>query len=387
MADIILKNFSKKYENGRSVVKDFNLKITDREFIVLVGPSGCGKSTILRMIAGLEEISDGELWIDGQLCNYVEPQDRGMSMVFQNYALYPNMTVYGNLAFALRIRKYSKKEIDEKVREIAKILEIEHLLMRRPGELSGGQRQRVAIGSAMIRKPKALLMDEPLSNLDAKLRTHMRVEFARLHKALETTIIYVTHDQIEAMTLGTRIVVMQDGKVQQADTPEQIYNYPANQFVAEFMGSPSMNFLQCFVSEKEGQAVITVDTDADAPNSVSEKCRIYLKGALSEYLVNRYLGQEVVMGIRPEDIYGHDEASFKGFADACTGMIKQVKVREELGAEVILYFKEQGKSFAARLEPENRSQVGDYVRLYFDPEKIHIFDKDTGENILYKYKM
>lgn len=208
-----------------------------------MGPSGCGKSTTLRMIAGLEEISDGELWIDDQLSNYIEPQERGLSMVFQNYALYPNMTVYGNLAFALKIRKYSKKEIDKKVREIAEMLEIGHLLHRRPGALSGGQKQRVAIGSAIIRKPKAFLMDEPLSNLDAKLRAQMRVEFAKLHKALETTIIYVTHDQTEAMTLGTRIVVMKDGRVQQADTPERIYRHPANRFVAEFIGAPSMNII------------------------------------------------------------------------------------------------------------------------------------------------
>ena len=239
MSGIALKNVCKMYDGAHYAVKDFNLEIQDKEFVIFVGPSGCGKSTTLRMIAGLEEISDGELWIDGELCNYYEPGERGLSMVFQNYALYPNMTVYGNLAYALKIRKIPKKEIDEKVHKVAKTLEIEHLLDRRPAALSGGQKQRVAIGSAIIRKPKAFLMDEPLSNLDAKLRAQMRIELAKLHKELETTVVYVTHDQTEAMTLGSRIVVMKDGVVQQADTPQNVYNSPSNLFVAGFIGSPS----------------------------------------------------------------------------------------------------------------------------------------------------
>lgn len=246
MSEIVLRNICKRYENEHYAVKDFNLEIQDREFVIFVGPSGCGKSTTLRMIAGLEEISDGELWIDGELCNYYEPKDRGMSMVFQNYALYPHMTVYQNLAYALKIRKVPKNEIDQKVHQVAKTLEIEALLDRKPSALSGGQKQRVAIGSAIIRKPKAFLMDEPLSNLDAKLRAQMRIELAKLHRELETTIIYVTHDQTEAMTLGSKIVVMKDGIVQQADTPANIYNNPANLFVAGFIGSPAMNFLMRF---------------------------------------------------------------------------------------------------------------------------------------------
>lgn len=383
MSDIVLKNICKKYENGRSVVEDFNLHIADKEFIVFVGPSGCGKSTTLRMIAGLEEISDGELWIDDQLSNYIEPQERGLSMVFQNYALYPNMTVYGNLAFALKIRKYSKKEIDKKVREIAEMLEIGHLLHRRPGALSGGQKQRVAIGSAIIRKPKAFLMDEPLSNLDAKLRAQMRVEFAKLHKALETTIIYVTHDQTEAMTLGTRIVVMKDGRVQQADTPERIYRHPANRFVAEFIGAPTMNILKCRVTEEGSQAVLLIDGENVSGTHAGECGRVYLKGAPAKRLLNRYRGKEVVMGIRPEDVCEYDEAVSKGFAESCEGIEMQVKVREMLGSEVVLYFQKQERSFAARLKPENRSQIGENIRLCFDPEKIHIFDTNTEENVFY----
>ena len=269
MSEITLKNVSKKYGNGNFAVREFNLDIHDKEFIIFVGPSGCGKSTTLRMIAGLEDITDGELWIDGQLCNYLEPQQREMSMVFQNYALYPNMTVYGNIAFALKIRKVPKAEIDRQVHEVAKILEIEHLLDRRPSALSGGQKQRVAIGSAIIRQPKAFLMDEPLSNLDAKLRTQMRVELAKLHKKLNTTIIYVTHDQTEAMTLASKIVVMKGGVMQQAAAPTAIYNHPANKFVAGFIGSPSMNFFEAEVKEfgdKKDKAILSFGEDK------SKKC-------------------------------------------------------------------------------------------------------------------
>ncbi len=380
MADILLKNVCKKFDNGRSVVDDFNLNIADKEFIVFVGPSGCGKSTTLRMIAGLEDISEGELWIDGQLCNYVEARERGMSMVFQNYALYPNMTVYGNLAFALKIRKYPKQEVDKRVHEVARSLEIEHLLKRRPSDLSGGQKQRVAIGSAIIRKPKAFLMDEPLSNLDAKLRTQMRVEFAKLHKALGTTTIYVTHDQTEAMTLGTRIVVMKDGKVQQADTPERIYRYPANRFVAEFIGSPPMNILECCVGQENGQTVLLLDEEYDS--RFSGKRRIYLKGTLAKCLFHRYMGKKVLMGIRPEDVCEYEEAVSGGFADSCAGFTKRVKLREVLGSEVVLYLEDKEKNFVARLKPENKNQAGDFVELFFNPEKIQVFDKDTEENVL-----
>lgn len=382
MAEIILKNICKKYENGRSVVKDFNLNIMDREFIVFVGPSGCGKSTILRMIAGLEEISGGELWIDDQLCNYVEPQKKGMSMVFQNYALYPNMTVYGNLAFALKIRNVPGKEIDAKVRQVAKILEIEHLLKRRPAALSGGQKQRVAIGSAIIRNPKAFLMDEPLSNLDAKLRTQMRVEIAKLHEELQATVIYVTHDQTEAMTLGSRIVVMKEGEAQQADTPERIYHCPANKFVAEFIGSPSMNFFRCRVGLEEGRAVLHIGERSASGSFEYGKSRVYPDMPLSACLAGGYVGQEVIMGIRPEDIYEYEEALSGGFLEASAGIEKRVEAREMLGAEVILHFEGPENGFTTRLKAENQSKVGDSLRLYFDPRKIHVFDKKTERNIL-----
>ena len=261
MSEIALRNVCKQFDSEHYGVKDFNLDIHDKEFVIFVGPSGCGKSTTLRLIAGLEEITDGELWIDGKLCNYLEPKERDMSMVFQNYALYPNMTVYGNIAYSLKIRKVPKKEIDQKVRQVAKILEIDSLLDRKPVALSGGQKQRVAIGAAIIRQPKAFLMDEPLSNLDAKLRAQMRVELQKLHKELDTTIIYVTHDQTEAMTLGTKIVVMRDGLIQQVDTPQSIYDNPINKFVAGFVGSPSMNFIACDVyAEREKTALIFATT-------------------------------------------------------------------------------------------------------------------------------
>lgn len=308
MSEITLKNVSKKYENGNYAVREFNLDIHDKEFVIFVGPSGCGKSTTLRMIAGLEEITDGELWIDGQLCNYLEPQERGMSMVFQNYALYPNMTVYGNIAFALKIRKVPKAEIDRQVHEVAKILEIEHLLDRRPNALSGGQKQRVAIGSAIIRQPKAFLMDEPLSNLDAKLRTQMRVELAKLHKKLNTTIIYVTHDQTEAMTLASKIVVMKGGVMQQAAAPTAIYNHPANKFVAGFIGSPSMNFFEAEVKafgDKKDKAILSFGEDKSK--------KVIIDGPRGEILAQSRNGQKVIMGIRPEDITDYEDAVKGGF--------------------------------------------------------------------------
>lgn len=377
MAEIILKNICKQYENDQYAVKDFNLDIHDKEFIIFVGPSGCGKSTTLRMIAGLEEISDGELWIDGQLCNYFEAKDRGMSMVFQNYALYPNMTVYGNMAFALKIRKVPKKEIDEKVHQVARILEIEHLLDRRPGDLSGGQKQRVAIGSAIIRKPKAFLMDEPLSNLDAKLRAQMRIELAKLHRELETTMIYVTHDQTEAMTLGTRIVVMKDGIVQQVAAPAKLYDNPVNLFVAGFVGAPSMNFLEAYVEVEEGKTVLLIGDKHSAK-------KVFLTGERGALLEQKYKGKRVILGIRPEDIYEYEEAAANGIAKYSRGITEIVETREMLGAEVILYFRAQGNHCAVRLKPENKTQVKEAITLYFDPDKLHVFDVDTEENVLYR---
>lgn len=375
MSEIALRNVCKQFDSEHYGVKDFNLDIHDKEFVIFVGPSGCGKSTTLRIIAGLEEITDGELWIDGELSNYLEPKERGMSMVFQNYALYPNMTVYGNMAYALKIRKLPKDEIDRKVHEVAKILEIDQLLDRRPAALSGGQKQRVAIGSAIIRKPKAFLMDEPFSNLDAKLRAQMRVELVKLHKQLDTTIIYVTHDQTEAMTLGTKIVVMKDGLIQQVGAPQSIYDNPVNLFVAGFLGSPSMNFFRCTVKAEENNRTALLLDDAKTVK------KVYLDGTRGKQIADRYNGRHVILGIRPEDIYELDEAKKLGIENESVDVDEPVVNREMLGAEVILYFDEQGKTLAVRLSPENQTQVGEKVSLYFDMEKAHVFDPETEENI------
>lgn len=375
MSEIALRNVCKQFDSEHYGVKDFNLDIHDKEFVIFVGPSGCGKSTTLRIIAGLEEITDGELWIDGEFSNYLEPKERGMSMVFQNYALYPNMTVYGNMAYALKIRKLPKDEIDRKVHEVAKILEIDQLLDRRPAALSGGQKQRVAIGSAIIRKPKAFLMDEPLSNLDAKLRAQMRVELVKLHKQLDTTIIYVTHDQTEAMTLGTKIVVMKDGLIQQVGAPQSIYDNPVNLFVAGFLGSPSMNFFRCTVKAEENNRTALLLDDAKTVK------KVYLDGTRGKQIADRYNGRHVILGIRPEDIYELDEAKKLGIENKSVDVDEPVVNREMLGAEVILYFDEQGKTLAVRLSPENQTQVGEKVSLYFDMEKAHVFDPETEENI------
>jgi multiple sugar transport system ATP-binding protein len=375
MSEIALRNVCKQFDSEHYGVKDFNLDIHDKEFVIFVGPSGCGKSTTLRIIAGLEEITDGELWIDGEFSNYLEPKERGMSMVFQNYALYPNMTVYGNMAYALKIRKLPKDEIDRKVHEVAKILEIDQLLDRRPAALSGGQKQRVAIGSAIIRKPKAFLMDEPLSNLDAKLRAQMRVELVKLHKQLDTTIIYVTHDQTEAMTLGTKIVVMKDGLIQQVGAPQSIYDNPVNLFVAGFLGSPSMNFFRCTVKAEENNRTALLLDDAKTVK------KVYLDGTRGKQIADRYNGRHVILGIRPEDIYEFDEAKKLGIENESVDVDEPVVNREMLGAEVILYFDEQGKTLAVRLSPENQTQVGEKVSLYFDMEKAHVFDPETEENI------
>ena len=378
MSEIALRNVCKQFDSEHYGVKDFNLDIHDKEFVIFVGPSGCGKSTTLRIIAGLEEITDGELWIDGELSNYLEPKERGMSMVFQNYALYPNMTVYGNMAYALKIRKMPKDEIDKKVHEVAKILEIEQLLDRKPAALSGGQKQRVAIGSAIIRKPKAFLMDEPLSNLDAKLRAQMRVELVILHKQLDTTIIYVTHDQTEAMTLGTKIVVMKDGLIQQVGAPQSIYDNPVNLFVAGFLGSPSMNFFQCTVKAEENNRTALLLDDAKTVK------KVYLDGTRGKQIADRYNGRHVILGIRPEDIYELEEAKKLGIENDSVDVDEPVVNREMLGAEVILYFDEQGKTLAVRLNPENQTKVGEKVSSYFDMDKAHVFDPETEENLFYR---
>ena len=364
MASLKLKGIQKVYPNGFQAVKDFNLEIEDKEFIIFVGPSGCGKSTTLRMIAGLEDISGGELWIDDKMVNDVEPKDRDIAMVFQNYALYPHMTVYDNMAFGLKLRKVPKDEIDRKVREAARILDLEHLLDRKPKALSGGQRQRVAMGRAIVRNPKVFLMDEPLSNLDAKLRVQMRIEISKLHENLGATIIYVTHDQTEAMTLGTRIVVMKDGVVQQVDTPQNLYNAPCNLFVAGFIGSPQMNFLNADVKVAGSDVTLTVGNHVlKVPES--KKQALIDKG---------YDGKTVILGIRPENV--HDDAEF--LAKHADSVVKsQIKVYELLGAEVYLYFDVAGTQMTARVNPSTTLRTGDEATFALDMEKIHIFDKET----------
>ena len=368
MASLSLKHINKTYPNGFEAVKDFNLEIEDKEFIIFVGPSGCGKSTTLRMIAGLEEISSGELWIGDKLVNDVEPKDRDIAMVFQNYALYPHMTVYDNMAFGLKLRKVPKDQIDKMVREAAKILDLEPLLDRKPKALSGGQRQRVAMGRAIVRNPKVFLMDEPLSNLDAKLRGQMRIEISKLHQRLGTTIIYVTHDQTEAMTLGTRIVVMNAGVVQQVDTPQVLYDTPCNLFVAGFIGSPQMNFLDA-VCQKKGDKVVLKVGPAD----------IVLPPAKAKKLIDGgYEGKTVVLGIRPEDV--HDEQMF---ITSSPNTVIQAKIRvyEMLGAEVYLHFDYEGATMTARVDSRTTARTGDTVTFAFDAEKIHVFDKETEKTI------
>ncbi|MCL2717424.1 MAG: sn-glycerol-3-phosphate ABC transporter ATP-binding protein UgpC [Lachnospiraceae bacterium] len=367
MASLSLKNITKVYPNGFEAVKDFNLEIADQEFIIFVGPSGCGKSTTLRMIAGLEDISAGELRIGDRLVNDVEPKDRDIAMVFQNYALYPHMSVYDNMAFGLKLRKVPKDEIDKMVKEAAKILELTPLLDRKPKALSGGQRQRVAMGRAIVRNPKVFLMDEPLSNLDAKLRVQMRIEIAKLHQRLGTTIIYVTHDQTEAMTLGTRIVVMKDGLVQQVDSPRNLYEKPNNLFVAGFMGSPQMNFLD---------GVIKIAGE-DAAIEVAGKS-IPLPPAKAKKLIDgNYNGKTVTFGIRPEDV---DDSEM--FIETAKCVFEStVKVYELLGSEVFLYFDLEEFPITARVDPRTTARPGDTVKFAFDIEKIHIFDKETEQVI------
>ena len=364
MASLSLEGIQKVYSNGFQAVKDFNLEIADKEFIIFVGPSGCGKSTTLRMIAGLEDISGGTLKIDGKVMNNVEPKDRDIAMVFQNYALYPHMTVYDNMAFGLKLRKVPKDEIDKKVREAARILDLEKLLDRKPKALSGGQRQRVAMGRAIVRKPKVFLMDEPLSNLDAKLRVQMRIEISKIHQKLGATIIYVTHDQTEAMTLGTRIVVMKDGIVQQVDTPQNLYNTPCNQFVAGFIGSPQMNFMDALVNVNGND--VTLKVGEHVLKVPASKKQALIDGG--------YDGKTVVLGIRPEDV--HDSQAF--ISNSPDSVIKsKIKVYELLGAEVFLYFDLEGTQMTARVNPRTTLRTGDDAIFALDMEKIHLFDKDT----------
>ena len=379
MASVSLKGIYKKYPGNVVAVSDFNIEIKDKEFIILVGPSGCGKSTTLRMIAGLEEISDGELYIGDRLVNDIAPKDRDIAMVFQNYALYPHMTVFENMAFGLKLRKVPKDQIAKKVEEAAKILDIAHLLDRKPKALSGGQRQRVALGRAIVREPQVFLLDEPLSNLDAKLRAQMRTEISKLHKRLGTTFIYVTHDQTEAMTMADRIVVMKDGFIQQVDTPNNLYQHPVNQFVAGFIGSPQMNFIDSKLLKVDGKYVIEFGTE-DTKETRGVKYTVEVPEAKAdEKLLEPLVGKEVVLGIRPECI--HDEEMF--ISSAKTGVIDTtVEVAEMMGAETYLYLNCVGIQMTARVSPRNNVRPQDKIKVAIDPNRIHIFEKDTEKAVI-----
>lgn len=369
MASVKLTNITKKYPNGIVAVKDFNIDIEDKEFIIFVGPSGCGKSTTLRMVAGLEEITSGQLEIDGVVMNNVQPKDRDIAMVFQNYALYPHLSVFDNMAFGLKLRKVPKDIIEKQVKDAAKMLDLEPLLNRKPRALSGGQRQRVAMGRALVRHPKVFLMDEPLSNLDAKLRVQMRTEIGKLHQRLGATMIYVTHDQVEAMTLGTRIVVMKDGIVQQIATPDDLYNKPYNAFVAGFIGSPQMNFIETTFVEENSHFYLQINSAIRIPLSVDK----------ADVLINEgYLNKRIIMGIRPEHINDIDDSA------TAPGVIidAEVSMYEMLGAEAYLYFELAGISMIARIIPKKHIKSGDNIKLAIDSNRIHIFDKDSGLNIV-----
>jgi multiple sugar transport system ATP-binding protein len=365
MAEVLLKNVSKVYEGGNQVVTDANFIVNDKEFVVLVGPSGCGKTTTLRMIAGLEEISSGEIFIDGKIVNSLPPKDRDIAMVFQNYALYPHMTVYENMAFGLKLKKVEKSEIDKRVKEAARILSLESYLDRKPKALSGGQRQRVAVGRAIVRKPKVFLFDEPLSNLDAKLRVQMRTEISKLHKQLGATMIYVTHDQTEAMTMGDRIVIMKDGVVNQVDTPMNLYNKPINKFVAGFIGSPAMNFIEGYITGKENLVFVNAD------KSIS----LELLKSQSEALNNLSL-KEVYLGIRPEDI------TIEKNSPSTIDIEVKIDVIEPMGNETFIYFELGKDQFIARVKPDEKLKVNEKIKLFIAADKIYFFDKNSGQNIL-----
>ena len=367
MAKVVLENIFKIYPGDVVAVNDANLEINDQEFVVLVGPSGCGKSTTLRMIAGLEEISKGNIYIDGKRVNDVPPKNRDIAMVFQNYALYPHMTVYKNMAFGLKLRRYPKEEIDKRVRDAADILGIGQLLERKPKALSGGQRQRVAVGRAIVRKPKAFLFDEPLSNLDAKMRVQMRTEISKLHTRLTSTMIYVTHDQVEAMTMGDRIVVMKDGFIQQVAPPLDLYDHPANKFVAGFIGSPPMNFFTGKLEQKDGNVNFNEGTFT-----------IRIEDSQRQALQS-YIGKDVVFGIRPEDIA---DVLFVTNPPADLQVKAKVEVVEPMGAEVFLYLNTGKHSFIARMDTHDQARVNQELTMVFDMKKSHFFDAETEKPIL-----
>ncbi|MBN2011277.1 sn-glycerol-3-phosphate ABC transporter ATP-binding protein UgpC [candidate division KSB1 bacterium] len=363
MAYVELKSVTKKFDSAVTAVDNSSFIINDKEFVVLVGPSGCGKSTTLRMIAGLDTVTEGEIYIDDMLVNDIPPKDRDIAMVFQNYALYPHMTVYQNMAFGLKLRKFTKKEIDARVREAAEILEIENLLDRKPKALSGGQRQRVAVGRAIVRKPKVFLFDEPLSNLDAKLRVQMRTEISKLHQRLETTMIYVTHDQMEAMTMGDRIVIMKDGLVHQIDSPLNLYHTPKNQFVAGFIGSPSMNFITGKLTFENG----FVFDEGTFRLEIPIKYRVALQD---------HLNKKIVLGIRPENINNNMKSS----RESHSSLLKfHVDVVELMGNEIFVYLKTKYHLLIARMKPENIPNVGEEIEVMFDLQKLYFFDANIGD--------
>jgi len=367
MASIVLKNVCKNYGNVK-IVKNFNLEIPDKEFCILVGPSGCGKTTTLRMVAGLEDISSGDIYIDGVRVNDIPPKNRDIAMVFQNYALYPHMTVYENMAFALKLRGYNKKDIEVRVKEAAEILGISHLLDRKPKQLSGGQRQRVAVGRAIVRKPKVFLFDEPLSNLDAKLRVQMRAELKKLHERLQSTMIYVTHDQTEAMTMGDKICVMKDGIIQQVAGPLDLYNQPSNKFVAGFIGTPPMNFFDVDVVEKNNEIFLKEGSfDIKVPAFMKEN-------------IKPYVNKKVFVGVRPEDIFDklftnlnhNDIATFNA----------TVEIVEPLGSEIYLHFTTGKNSMVAKVNSSNKAKPNQLIEFVLDLKKVHLFEEESGKTII-----
>ncbi|PNR92807.1 ABC transporter ATP-binding protein [Petrotoga sp. 9PWA.NaAc.5.4] len=365
MAEVLLEKINKVYPNGFHAVKDAEFIIEDKEFLVLLGPSGCGKTTTLRMIAGLEDITSGTIKIDGKVVNDVEPKDRDIAMVFQNYALYPHMTVYDNMAFGLKLRKTPKDEIEKRVREAAKILGIEHLLDRKPKQLSGGQRQRVAVGRAIVRDPKVFLFDEPLSNLDAKLRVQMRAELKKLQKRLEATVAYVTHDQVEAMTMADKIVIMNEGIIQQIGGPFEVYNNPKTIFVAGFIGTPPMNFLNVKVVRENGIWLKEEGIAIKVPDNRAS-------------LLESYVDKEVVLGVRPEDLY---DKSISSSANEGNVLNSVVDVVEPLGSETLLHLAIGNQAITAKVSPQTRAEAGQKFEVVVDLEMIHVFDKETEQAI------
>ena len=370
MASLSFKHIYKKYPGGVTAVSDFCLEVKDKEFIIFVGPSGCGKTTTLRMIAGLEEITEGELFIGDRIVNDVAPKDRDIAMVFQNYALYPHMSVFDNMAFGLKLRKIPKEEIKRRVEDAARILDISHLLDRKPKALSGGQKQRVALGRAIVREPSVFLLDEPLSNLDAKLRANMRTELTKIHKKLGTTFIYVTHDQVEAMTMATRIVVMKDGIIQQVETPQNLYDYPCNKFVAGFIGTPQMNFVESTLVAEGGDVYVKFGEN---------KLKLPAEKA-NDAALKDYIGKEVVVGIRPEAI--HDEPMYLA-SMADTVIDASVDVTELMGAEIYLYLTSEEQALTARVSSRSTARAGDNIKVAIDMTRVHIFDKDTEKIVIH----